>query len=489
MRLDLSRDNPMGLAALSRASYNDTHLYPDLETFMLIEALQYANSHHANFLSELKAFLALPSISALPEHKPDMQRTAQWLVDHLTTIGLRNARVHPTPGHPIVTAECLDAGPHKPTVLIYGHYDVQPVDPIELWHSDPFNAEVRDNYLYARGASDDKGQTFIYAKALEAFMRTGGQLPVNVKLILEGEEEVGGPSLDAFIESHREQLKANVALISDTHMLRPDLPCLVYALRGMCYIQVEVTGPARDLHSGQYGGAIYNPLQALCEMLVALKDRDGHITVPGFYDKAVPLSEAERKLLAQAPFSEEEFRRDAGVAGVWGERGYTTKEQITARPTLEINGIWGGFTGEGPKTVLPSKAHAKISCRLVANQDHFEIADLLQNHLKQIAPPYVTVETKRLHGGYGALINLDSKYMRSAAQVLQQVFGNAPVFEREGGSIPVVATFQKVLSIDSIMLGFGLPDDGLHSPNERFYLPNFYKGIETVIRYLVKIAE
>jgi len=456
---------------------------------MLNDVLQYATTQRPAFLVQLNEFLALPSISALPEHRPDMQRTAQWLADHFTAIGLHHARVNPTTGHPVVTADWLDAGPDKPTVLIYGHYDVQPVDPIELWHSDPFKAEVRDDYLYARGASDDKGQAFIYAKVLESFMKTEGRLPVNVKLLLEGEEEIGGPSLDEFIEEHRDQLTADVAVISDTHMLRPDQPCLVYALRGLCYIQVEVTGPARDLHSGQYGGAIYNPIQALTEMLASLKDRDGHITVPGFYDKVLPLGEAERKILAQAPFSEAEFMQDAGVTGVWGEKGYTTKEQVSARPTLEINGIWGGFTGEGSKTVLPAKASAKISCRLVANQDHHEIAELLQKHLKQIAPPQVNVEVKRLHGGHGALINLDSKYMRAASQVLQQVFGNAPVYEREGGSIPVVSTFQKVLGIDSIMLGFGLPDDNLHSPDERFYLPNFYHGIETVIRYFAEIGK
>jgi acetylornithine deacetylase/succinyl-diaminopimelate desuccinylase-like protein len=456
---------------------------------MLNAAVQYAASHRDSFLTELKEFLALPSVSALPDHQPDMQRTAQWLVDQFTTIGLHHAKINPTSGHPVVTAEWLEAGPDKPTVLIYGHYDVQPVDPIELWHSDPFKAEVRDNYLYGRGTSDDKGQTFIHAKTLESFFKTSGKLPVNVKLIIEGEEEIGGPSLDTFIEQHQEQLKADVAVISDTHMLRPDLPCLIYALRGLCYIQVEVTGPARDLHSGQYGGAVYNPIQALTEMLASLKDHNGRITVPGFYDKVVPIGEAERQLLACSPFSEAEFMQDAGVKGVWGEAGYTTKEQVTARPSLEFNGIWGGFTGEGPKTVLPAKAYAKISCRLVANQDHLEIAELLQERLKRIAPPQVTVEVMRLHGGHGALINLDSKYMRAAGKVLQEVFGNAPVYEREGGSIPVVATFQKVLGIDSIMLGFGLPDDGLHSPNERFYLPNFYNGIEATIRYLDEIGK
>lgn len=450
---------------------------------MLDAALQYAALQRESFLKELKEFLSIPSISALSQHKPDIQRAAQWLADQATALGLHNARVLPTSGHPVVTAEWLEAGPEKPTMLIYGHYDVQPVDPIGLWKSDPFKPEVRNDYLYGRGASDDKGQVFIHFKALEAYLKTSGRLPVNVKLLLEGEEEVGGPSLDAFIEQHRDLLRADVAVISDTHMLGPDRPCIVYGLRGLCYIQVEVTGPDRDLHSGRYGGAVYNPIQALCEMLASLKDQNGHITLPGFYDKVLPLSETERKVLASVPFGEEEFMHSAGVPALWGEAGYTTKEQVTARPTLEVNGIWGGFMGEGPKTVLPSKAYAKLSCRLVANQDHYEIADLLQTHLRKIAPPQVTVSTQRLHGGYGALIDLDSSYMTAAAVVLEQVFKNPPIYDREGGSIPVVATLQKVLGIDSIMLGFGLPDDGLHSPNERFYLPNFYKGIETVIRY------
>ena len=450
---------------------------------MLTEALQYAADQRADFLAELKKFLALPSISALPAYRSEVQRTARWLADYMSALGLQRVAVNATPGHPIVTAEWLEAGPDKPTILIYGHYDVQPVDPIDLWHSDPFQAEVRDDYLYARGASDDKGQTFIHVKALESYLKTAGRLPVNVKLIIEGEEEVGGPSLDPFIEAQQDLLRADVAVISDTNMLRPDLPCIIYALRGLSYIQVEVTGPTRDLHSGRFGGAVYNPLQALCEMLAALKDCDGHIIVPGFYDQVRSLSAAERELLAQSPFDEETFMQFAGVSTLWGETGYTAKEQITARPTLEINGIWGGFMDEGAKTVLPSKAHAKISCRLVADQDHHEIAQLLSDHMRQIAPPQVTVDVQFLHGGRGALVNLDSKYMRAASRVLLQVFGRAPVFEREGGSIPVVSTLQKVLGIDSILLGFGLPDDALHSPNERFYLPNFYKGIETVIRY------
>jgi acetylornithine deacetylase/succinyl-diaminopimelate desuccinylase-like protein len=452
-------------------------------------ALQYAQAHRDDHLTGLKELLAIPSISALPEHQPDMQRTAHWLADHLTAIGLRHATVNATPGHPIVTADWLDAGPNQPTVLIYGHYDVQPVDPIELWQTDPFKPEIKGDYLYARGASDDKGQLFIHAKAVESFLKTSGRLPVNVKFIIEGEEEIGGPNLDAFVIANKQALQADVAVISDTAMLGIGRPCLVYGLRGLCYIQVEVTGPARDLHSGQYGGAVYNPLQALCEMIASLKDRFGRITVPGFYDKVIPLDSAERARIAHTPFSEADFLAETGVPAAWGEDGYSIKERLTARPTLEINGLWGGFQGEGPKTVLPSKAGAKISCRLVANQDHLEIADLLQQHLKRIAPPYVTVETKRLHGGHGALINVNSKYMRAAADVLKQVFGAEPAYEREGGSIPIVATFQTELGIDSVMLGFGLPDDGLHSPNERFYLPNFFSGIEATIRYFETIGQ
>ena len=456
---------------------------------MLDHALQYASAHREQFLTELKELLALPSISALPEHKADVERTARWLADHFTAIGLHHAQVNPTAGHPIVTADWLDAGPDKPTVLIYGHYDVQPVDPIELWHSAPFKAEVRDDYLYGRGASDDKGQMFIYAKVVEAYLKSSGRLPINVKLIIEGEEEVGGPHLDPFIIEHKDQLKADVAAISDTSMISPTQPSIVYGLRGMTYIQVEVSGPGRDLHSGQYGGAIYNPIQALCEMIASLKDRSGHITMPGFYDKVIPISAEEREIIAATPFDEEEFKRDAGVNQLWGEQGYTAHEQTTARPTLELNGIWGGFTDEGSKTVLPAKAFAKISCRLVANQDYHEIGRLLEAHLKQIAPPQVSVTVKFLHGGHGALINLHSTYMTAADKVLRQVFGHSPAYVREGGSIPVVATFKTELGIDSIMLGFGLPDDNLHSPDERFYLPNFYHGIETVTRYLSEVGQ
>lgn len=453
------------------------------------DALQYARSHREQHLAELKQLLAIPSISAQPNHRTDIQSAAAWLVDHFKSIGLARAEVRPTSGHPIVLAEWLDAGRDRPTLLIYGHYDVQPVDPIELWHSEPFEPAVRGDNLYARGASDDKGQIMAHIKAVECLMSTAGRLPINVKFLVEGEEEIGGPSLDPFIEAHQPELAADLALISDSHMPRPDLPGIVYGLRGLSYIQVEVTGPAGDLHSGSFGGAIYNPIQALAEMIASLKDRDGRITLPGFYDKVRPLDADERRALAQTPFSDEKFRREAGVAGTWGEKGYSVLEQITARPTLEVNGIWGGYQGEGSKTVLPAKAYAKISCRLVADQDYREISRLLGEHLKRIAPPQVRVETKALHGGQGILIDRDAPPMKVAAAALEKAFGSRPVFIREGGSIPVVASLKHLLGIDTVLMGLGLSDDNLHAPNEKFYLPNFYRGIEASIHFMTLLGQ
>jgi acetylornithine deacetylase/succinyl-diaminopimelate desuccinylase-like protein len=451
---------------------------------MLNDALRSARAHRERFLDELRQLLAIPSISAQPDHRPDIQRAAHWVADHLESIGVTRADVHATPGHPIVTAEWSGAGADKPTLLIYGHYDVQPVDPLDLWQSDPFKPEVRGDNLYGRGTSDDKGQLFAHFKAVESCFQAGGQPPVNVKFLIEGEEEVGGPSLDPFIEAHRAELAADVALISDSHMLRPDLPAIVYGLRGLAYIQVEVTSAPTDLHSGSFGGAVYNPIQALCEMLASLKDREGHITVPGFYDKVRPLDADERRALAQVPYDEARFKAEAGITDTWGEAGYTVYEQITARPTLEINGIWGGYTGEGSKTVLPAKAYAKISCRLVTDQDHREITWLLHEHLKRIAPPQVRVETRSLHSGPGILIDRDTPAMRAAVQALEEAIGAKPVFVREGGSIPVVAALKRLLGIDAVLMGLGLSDDNLHAPNEKFHLPNFYRGIEASIRFM-----
>jgi acetylornithine deacetylase/succinyl-diaminopimelate desuccinylase-like protein len=448
------------------------------------KALGHVRAHRRQHLDELKELLRIPSISAQPQHKPDVERAAQWLADHLKTIGMTRAEVCATRGHPIVLAEWLHAGADRPTLLVYGHYDVQPVDPLDLWKSDPFKPDLRGDDLYGRGTSDDKGQVFAHIKAVEAFFQTDGALPVNLKFIIEGEEEIGGPSLDPFIEAHQETLAADVALISDTHMLAPDQPAIVYALRGMAYVEVEVAGPATDLHSGAYGGAVYNPIQALAEMIASLKDRDGRITLPGFYDKVRALDDEEREMLAALPRSDAQFMKEAGVQSTWGEAGYTIREQISARPTLELNGIWGGYQGDGAKTVLPSQAHAKISCRLVADQDHREIARLLTDHLKRIAPPQVKVNVRFLHGGQGIVVDRDTPAMKAASTALESAFGAAPVFIREGGSIPVVASFKHLLGIDTVLMGFGLSDDNLHAPNEKFHLPNFYRGIEASIRFM-----
>jgi acetylornithine deacetylase/succinyl-diaminopimelate desuccinylase-like protein len=453
------------------------------------QALSYAVTRQQAQLEQLKELLSIPSISAQPQHKSDMSRAAQWLADHLLAMGMQRAQVMPTAGHPVVYAEWLGAGQNKPTVLIYGHYDVQPPEPFELWQSDPFKPEVRGQNLYARGASDDKGQVFTHVKAVEAYLKSSGKLPVNVKFTIEGEEEIGGPSLDPFIEQNAKLLTSSVALISDTGMPTPDLPALTYALRGLCYMEVQVTGPKRDLHSGSFGGAVYNPIQALAEIIVGMKDAHGHITLPGFYDRVRPLDEDERKSLAKVPFDEAAFRAEAGVPATWGEEGYTVLEQITARPTLDCNGIWGGYTGEGSKTVLPSKALAKISMRLVPDQDHEEVARLFRDHVIKVAPPQVKVEVRSLHGGKPAIVERSSPVIRAAATALERAFNRRPVFVREGGSIPVVSTFKSVLGIPTVLMGFGLSDDNLHSPNEKFYLPNFYRGIQASIHFLDELAQ
>jgi acetylornithine deacetylase/succinyl-diaminopimelate desuccinylase-like protein len=452
------------------------------------QALSYTAAHHQAQLEELKELLSIPSVSAQPQHKGDIARAAQWLVDHLLAIGMTRAKVMPTAGHPVVYAEWMGAGQNMPTVLMYGHYDVQPPEPFNLWHSDPFKAEVRGQNLYARGASDDKGQIFLHIKAVEAYLKSSGKLPVNIKFIIEGEEEIGGPNLDPFIEQNVKLLASNIALISDTGMPGPDLPALTYALRGLCYMEVEVTGPQRDLHSGSFGGAVYNPIQALAEIIVRLKDEHGHILIPGFYDRVRPLDPDERKSLAEVPFDEAVFRAEAGIPATWGEEGYTVMEQITARPTLDCNGIWGGYTGEGSKTVLPSKASAKISMRLVPDQDYEEIGRLFRDYVLKIAPPQVKVQVHSLHGGRPAMVERNSHVIQAAARALESAFGRRAVFVREGGSIPVVSTFKHVLGIPTVLMGFGLSDDNLHSPNEKFYLPNFYRGIQSSINFLDELV-
>jgi acetylornithine deacetylase/succinyl-diaminopimelate desuccinylase-like protein len=448
-----------------------------------MDALEYVETHRDTFLAELKEFLRIPSISTQEEHKPDMDRAAEWLRDRLLEAGFPHVRIAPTAGHPIVTGEWLAAGPEAPTILVYGHYDVQPADPVDLWNTPPFEpTRVGDN-LFARGASDDKGQLYTHVKAVQAFKETQGAPPVNVKLLFEGEEESGSVNLPTFVLEHKDRLAADVAVISDSHILGRDLPAIVYGLRGIAYVEVEVTGPARDLHSGIYGGAVHNPINGLCAMIAALHDEQGQIAIPGFYDAVRELEPEERAEMARIPFEREEWLQEAGVESDWGEAEYSIIERTTARPTLDVNGIWGGYIEPGAKTVLPSKAFAKISMRLVPDQDPARIARLIGEHFQRIAPPALNVEVRDLHGGGPALVSRDSLPMQAASQAYEQGFNARPVFVRLGGSIPVVSLLQRELGIESILMGFGLPDDNLHAPNEKIYLPNFFRGIETVVHF------
>ena len=455
---------------------------------MINAALQYAARQHASHLEELFAFLRLASVSTDPAYAAPTAAAADWLAERLAAAGLENVRVIPTTRHPLVYADWLHAGPDAPTVLIYGHYDVQPVDPLELWDTPPFEPQARDDYVYARGAADDKGQVYIHVKAAEAYLRTAGRLPLNVKFLIEGEEEIGSANLRAFIPQNRELLAADSALISDSAIVGPDQPALVYSLRGNCHVQLKLTGPARDLHSGTYGGSINNPLNALGHLLAKLKNEFGHIMIPGFYDRVRPLSLEERQLLAEFPLTEAEWLAQTGAPALWGEPEYTLVERIGARPTLDVTGMWGGYIGEGAKTVLPSAAHAKVSMRLVPDQDPAEIAALFEKFVREVLPPSVSVEMRLGGMSRAALIDRDTAPMRAAAAAYETTFGRPPVFMREGGSIPVVSDFEGQLGLPTVLMGFGLPGDRIHSPNERFYLPNFHKGIETSIHYLALLA-
>jgi acetylornithine deacetylase/succinyl-diaminopimelate desuccinylase-like protein len=449
-----------------------------------MEVLAYARANQDRFLAELKEFLSIPSISTQPAHKPDIEHAAAWLQGKLLVAGFPSAEIMPTPGHPMVYAEWMVAGPKAPTVLIYGHYDVQPPDPLELWDTPPFEPTVVGDDIFSRGASDDKGQLYIHVKAAEAFKETQGAPPINLKCLFEGEEECGSTNLEPFVTAHTDLLAADVAAASDTHILGPNMPSIVYALRGIAYVEVEVTGPDHDLHSGIYGGAVHNPINALCAMIARLHDENGHITIPGFYDSVRDVDAEERAELARAPFEREAWLRETGAPTDWGEREYTIVERTTIRPTLDVNGIWGGYIQPGAKTVLPSKAFAKISMRLVPDQEPAEIAQLLRDYLTDIAPPTISVQVRGLHSGRSAIVNRNSPAMQAAVQAYTRAFDKEPIFVREGGSIPVVDTFQSILGIETILMGFGLPDDRLHSPNEKFHLPNFYKGIETVIHFM-----
>ncbi len=449
-----------------------------------MEALDFARSHQDEFLEELRDFLRIPSISTQAEHASEVRRAADWLRDRLLEAGFPLAEVVDTPGHPVVYAEWLAADPDAPTVLVYGHYDVQPPDPVELWDTPPFEPTVVGDDLYARGASDDKGQLYAHVKAAQAYHETRGAPPINVKGIFEGEEECGSPSLEPFIREHAERLDADVGLVSDTGMLGKETPSIVYGLRGLAYVEVEVTGPDHDLHSGIYGGAVLNPLNALSAMVAQLHEADGRIAVPGFYDAVRELSAEERAEFEAVPFDRETWLEEAGVTTDWGEAGYSILERTWARPTLDVNGMWGGYTEPGAKTVLPSKAFAKISMRLVPDQDPERIADLFCDYFTGLAPRGLDVDLQALHGAQPVLVDRESAAMQAAARAYAQAFGKEPVLVRGGGSIPVVATLQSVLGLDTVLMGFGLPDDRLHSPNEKFHLPNFYRGIETIIHFM-----
>ena len=430
------------------------------------------------FLDELLELLRIPSVSARSEHKPDMIACAKKVQERLLQAGADKAELFETPGHPIVYGEKI-IDPSKPTVLVYGHYDVQPPDPLNLWHSGPFEPVIKDGKIFARGACDDKGQFYMHIKALETMVQTNS-LPTNIKFLIEGEEEVGSNNLGTFVKANKNLLKADVILISDTAMLSLDTPSIDVGVRGLTYIEVEVTGPNRDLHSGVYGGAVANPITILAQMIASLHNDKNQITIPGFYDDVLIATAEERTEMAKAPYNEEEYKTDLGVTQLWGEEGYTTNERTGIRPTLEVNGIWGGYTGEGAKTVLPSKAFAKISCRLVPNQTSEKMTKLLINHLEKIAPAHVTVKASEHHGGDPYLTPVDSQEYQAASKAIEATFGKVPIPVRGGGSIPITALFESELGLKTVFLGFGLDSDNLHSPNEKFDLANFYKGIETI---------
>ena len=438
----------------------------------------YIEANKDRFLEELFELIRIPSISAESEHKPDMLRCAEKWKEFLLKAGCDRAEVMPTTGNPVVYGEKM-IDPAKPTVCVYGHYDVMPVAPLELWRTSPFEPVVKDGKIWARGADDDKGQSFMQAKAFEFMVKTG-QLPCNVKFMLEGEEEIGSPSLYGFCEEHKELLKSDVILVCDTSMIAPDVPSITSGLRGLCYWEVEVTGANHDLHSGIYGGAVANPINILCKMIAGLHDEDNHITIPGFYDDVLVISDEERALMAQAPFDEEAYKKELDIKAVHGEKGYSTKERTGIRPCLDVCGIWGGHTGEGSKTVLPSKAYAKISTRLVANQDFHKISDLFQHYFESIAPDCVRVKVTPCHGGAAYVSPLEMKAYQAAEKAMETTYGKRPIPTRSGGSIPIVAGFENILGTKSILMGFGLGSDDIHAPNENYPLEQFFKGIETI---------
>ena len=443
---------------------------------------EYIDANKEQFKDELFDFLRIPSISTDSEHKNNVKDAAYFLINKLESLNMDRVELFETEGNPIVYGELI-TDDSKPTVLVYGHYDVQPPDPMDEWETQPFEPTVRDGDIYARGSSDDKGQSYTHLKALEAYQKTDTDFPVNIKFIFEGEEEIGSPSLVPFIEDHQELLSCDMVLISDTAMFAEDTPSITYALRGLAYMQIEVEGPNRDLHSGVYGGAVDNPANVLCNIITQLKDDDGVIQIPGFYDDVVELTEEEREAYLKLSFDEEEYKEKLGLNALNGEKGYSTLERTSARPTLDVNGLWSGYQGEGAKTVLPAKAGAKVSMRLVPNQEPKKTAKLFKEYVESLAPDTVDITVKEHHGGHPAITDLSFYGLQAAADAFEEIYNKEPFFTREGGSIPIVADFQKVLGAQSILMGFGLNSDAIHSPNEKFALKDFYRGIHTSAKF------
>jgi acetylornithine deacetylase/succinyl-diaminopimelate desuccinylase-like protein len=448
---------------------------------------QYIEANKDRFLEELFELIRIPSISSIQDHKPDMVKTAEALKSVLLAAGCDKAAVMPSDGNPVVFAEKI-IDPAKPTVLVYAHYDVMPVDPIELWETKPFEPEVKDGKIWARGADDDKGQGFMHIKAFEAMVKTDS-LPCNVKFMIEGEEEIGSPSLPKWCEQNKDLVKADIILVSDTGMIAPDIPSITTGLRGLSYWQVEMTGPSRDLHSGLFGGAVANPINILAKMISDMVDENGHITIPGFYDDVLEVTDAERAKMAEAPFNEEEYKKAIDVKELYGEKGFSTNERTGIRPSFDINGIWGGYTGEGAKTVLPSKAYAKISSRLVPNQNNVKISKLFKEHFESMAPDYVKVNVEFLHGGQAYVCPIDLPAYEAAEKAYEKIYNRKPVPVRSGGSIPIISEFEKILGIKSVLMGFGLESDAIHSPNENYPLEQFYNGINTIPYFYKYYAE
>ena len=438
--------------------------------------VDYINVNRDRYVDQLKEYLAIPSISALPQHAQDVRRCAEWTANEMRSIGLKNVRLEETPGHPVVYGEWLGAE-GAPTILFYGHYDVQPVDPVELWTSPPFEATIRDGEIYARGSADDNGQVFMHFKAIESHLKQNGRLPVNMKILLEGEEEVGSANLDNFINAHKDLLKADVVVISDSPMFDRGIPSICYGLRGLAYYQIDLRGTRSDLHSGSFGGAVANPAMVLAQVLAQMKDKGGRIKIPGFYDDVVPLRPEEREEFARLPFNERKYRQELGAPKLTGETGYSTLERVWARPTFEVNGLLAGFTGEGAKTVIPAVSMAKVSMRLVPNQDPKKIGELFEAYLKKVTPKTVELKITRMHGGKPWMTAFDNPFVQAAGRAIEQGFGQRPVFNREGGSIPVVATFQEELGLPCVLFGVGLPDENAHAPDEKLDLGNFHNGV------------